>query len=448
MEKKTIAENKNSEQIMVLPTVGMVILEICNICFFIWCLITGYANYTYLGNEKICMFSSVIFLCEVAVFERKLPDAMHRLCNLFYGMTLAIVFFSAKDLTYPVILLIMLWYFWESILLCDDLEKTLGDLCKSIFYMSLFLEILFIFCAFGGSEKDLRVPICIAAAVLSAGFIGNLVRCMLSSMLSGYKHQKEKQFSKNKIFLLKIALYTLLFIGGCLYEYWQVLVVVLFGLVFDVFIRFHSLDIKYKEIKPVSYFIGWITLFIFLVSLGCSFMSAEVYQILLHADLQETVLDANKIWEQADSLEDMQLNADGSITSLGSDPKIFLYWKDLGVKQVPHNIILKIDSMTYIYERGELFSFDNDVIKVKKFDLHVGNNNIPLEHLPEENEYIRLDLTSYSDATFKIKEIRLNSFEPYYEKIRGVSKLLVVFFGCMEILILLWKRKIYGRNRE
>lgn len=380
---------KNRETIHMFPTIVLYICLAMTISIYCWCLVSAYANYESGQSLQVSIVMLIIFLLEMALDHFALPRAMQRLEPAIQGMSMAVWLYTANWVMFIVLVVVAIYFVLHVILTCDDMVDGIGGINKTFLLSLILLEGVYIFRLAGGCADDTYEKSIIALALIVISYALILAKRLIANLCVNVKERLQK---------------------CSVYQRWKRFV-----------LSCHTRQARTVSPPMISMMI---ILYMGMVFLGMTALDEESYRQWVISDYDVRAINADALLGNPERLYQVMRNGDGSITSCGIDPQIYIYWEDFGITETPHNVNLVIENMTHIYERGQLFSFDDDVIECRNLDLVAGDNNISLEHLPDTNAYIRIDLTDYDAANFMITEIRINDYMPYVRKIKECSAFL------------------------
>lgn len=381
---------------------------------YCWCLVSAYANFALSQSLKISVTMMILFIVEMALDHLVFTKAMRYLQLVIQCMTIAIWLYRANWIMWIAFFVVEICYALHVILLYEEIKDGIEKIGKFLMISMMLLEGVYIFRLAGGCIDRTYEKSILILAIISIGYLIVISKEFISKYLIKIKHWLQKRKICHK---------------------WD-------GIVKSS----HT-----GAVNTISFSLISIIMFLYMgvISLGMMVLDAEIYRDRVFRNYDVRTINANELFGNQERLYQMIRNEDGSITSCGSDSYIVICWQDFGITTPPHNMNIIIQSMTQIYERGQVYSFDNDKIESRNLDFILGENNISLEHLLDSNAFVRIDLTDYDAMNFLITEVRINDYMPYVRKIKESSVFLVGLSLVVELILVTYViRKKGTKSRE
>lgn len=379
------------------------------VSIYVWCLLSAYANYASSQSDIISSIMLFAFGIEVILYCFVLPKMKWNLQYLLQAITISVCIYASDEARLFIFAVVALVYFVIFILKNDSQEVGVYKIGKIYLISFILLELIYIFRLAGGSTDNTYKKSIIALILVVISYVLILAKNIVAKPFNAVK----KIFSKSRSKQEKVLSES---------EY----------------------GIEKISNRHLHVLCLLMSVYIVVLSIGMILLDDEKYHNWIFPNYNVKVIESSELFGNDDMLYQIVKNEDGSISSCGTDPQIFVVWENFDITEVPHNINIIITSMTYYYERGQLFYIDNETTVCRDLDLKVGENNIPLENLESENEFIRIDLTNYDAANFMIPEVRINDYMPYVRKIKECSLFLLglSLLNSVILVVYMFRRKI------
>lgn len=358
--------------------------------FYCWSLVGAYANYAEAQSLIVSVIMLVLFLIETGLEYFVLSKAMQGLLIVIQSMTIAVWLYRTNSIMMIVFFVVTICYVLRKLLFNQDTEMGVERIAKSFLLSMFFLEGIYTFRLAGGGVDHTYEKAIFALVIIVTSYLIIIERGSITECIRKQKDRWQKRFNCQRENVVVDACHT------------------------------SPVDKTFFTMTSLLMF-----LYMGMISLGMLCLDDDIYREKVFTNFDVSIVNADILFNNQERLYQMTRNSDGSITSCGNDSYIVICWRDFGITEAPHNINICIQNMTHIYERGQLFSFDDNKIVCRNLDLVLGENNISLEHLPDANAFVRIDLTDYDSTSFWIKEVRFNDYMPYIGKIKECSAFLV-----------------------
>lgn len=404
---------KRQKRDYVLLTVLQNIVFIIITGIYCWCLVSAYANFAPVQLLKISVTMMILFIVEMALDHLVFTKAMRYLQLVIQGMTITIWVYRANWIMLIVLFIVEICYVFHVILLYDNMEEGTSQIGRMLWISMMLLEAVYIFRLAGGCIDRTYEKSILTLVLISIGCFIIIAKEFISKCLIKIKRRLQKRGNSQRWSGTDESCYT-------------------------------------GPVNTISFSLISIIMFLYIgvISLGMNVLDAEIYRDRVFRNYDVRTINAEELFSNQERLYQTTRNEDGSITSCGNDSYIVICWQDFGITTPPHNMNIIIQSMTQIYERGQVYSFDNDIIESRDIDFISGENNISLEHLPDSNAFVRIDFTDYDAMNFLITEVRINDYMPYVSKIKESSFFLVGLSLITEIILVAYVIRKRGRENR